>query len=182
MNMIKKDYQSVRQKMKSGDVIAFKYRNNKDNDKNRQYHQNVDHIGIICHMQLTDDSTGRFYNHVVELINRPKNNQFTFSFIRERIENFNGTIWWLPLNSDLRKSKFDIIRFFNQLFYIAPRRKSKRSNKINFFDQNSNHKSLVERDLILTAIDSKFSSDTSLQLIKGLSESLMPVISTPPAR
>ncbi len=71
---------------------------------------------MILPTRLVDDDTGRFFNQVIESTSQHNFNGVVISRLSERLDTYEGEIWWLPLNDGLRSDNFDSVRFYNFLF------------------------------------------------------------------
>jgi len=116
-------YQDARGEMKPGDVIAFGGKGHFSDLIKFATRSDVSHVGVILQTQVVDDESGRFFNQVIESTSLHNFSGVQVSRLSERLDSYDGEIWWLPLNSTLRKEKFDSVAFYNFLFNQARERK-----------------------------------------------------------
>ncbi len=109
--MIKRMYRNVRQEMLPGDVIAFGGCGMFSRVVKFATNSNVSHVGIILQTKIPEDNTGRFFNQIIESTSLDGSNGVTISRFSERLRNYVGDVWWLPLTDSARK------RFNQKLFF-----------------------------------------------------------------
>jgi hypothetical protein len=108
--------------MRPGDVIAFGGKGHFSEIIKFATFSDVSHVGVILQTRTTDDETGRFFNQIIESTSLNDFNGVVISRLSDRLETYDGEVWWLPLSSEIRELKFNQIEFFNFLFDKAKRR------------------------------------------------------------
>jgi hypothetical protein len=116
-------YQDARSKMKPGDVIAFGGKGHFSEIIKFATRAEVSHVGVVLQTKVTDDTTGRFFNQIIESTSLNGFNGVNISRLSDRVDNYEGELWWLPLNEDIRANSFDQTEFYNFLFNQAKERK-----------------------------------------------------------
>lgn len=105
-------YQQVRSQMKPGDVIAFSGKGNLSEIIKWATRSGVSHVGVILQSQLLidGDSQDGFFNQVIESTSLNGFSGVTISRLSDRIELYEGDLWWLPLrkniHAEMNKKKF----------------------------------------------------------------------------
>lgn len=105
-------YQQVRSQMKPGDVIAFSGKGNLSEIIKWATRSGVSHVGVILQSQLLIDGNSQdgFFNQVIESTSLNGFSGVTISRLSDRIELYEGDLWWLPLrkniHSEMNKKKF----------------------------------------------------------------------------
>jgi hypothetical protein len=117
------EYSEARSLMKPGDVIAFGGKGHFSELIKFATRADVSHVGVILQTRVVGDDTGRFFNQVIESTSIHDFNGVVISRLSDRMEIYEGEIWWLPLNDRLRQEKFDSVSFYNFLFNQAQARK-----------------------------------------------------------
>ncbi|MBT1445528.1 hypothetical protein KJI95_13480 [Shewanella sp. JM162201] len=123
MTMRTLSYADARALMKPGDVIAFGGRAPFSLLTKLVTQSHVSHVGVILQTQLLDETSGQFFNQIIE---STELNGFTgvqINRFSDRL-NYDGEIWWLPLNAGLRARHFDPRAFFDFLFNQAKLKKT----------------------------------------------------------
>ncbi|WP_319407287.1 hypothetical protein [uncultured Desulfosarcina sp.] len=123
MTLERMEYSEARSLMKPGDVIAFGGKGHFSELIKFASRADVSHVGVILQTRVVDDDTGRFFNQVIESTSIHGFNGVVISRLSDRMETYEGEIWWLPLNDGLRQEKFDSVIFYNFLFNQAKERK-----------------------------------------------------------
>lgn len=117
-------YADARPQMMPGDVIAFGGKGHFSEIIKFATFSDVSHVGVILQTKVTDDTTDRFFNQIIESTSLNGFNGVNISRFSDRIDSYDGELWWLPLHSDLRKKKFDSKAFYDFLFNQAKERKA----------------------------------------------------------
>lgn len=123
MNAIKITYDEAREKMQPGDVIAFGGKGNFSEIIKFATFSDVSHIGVILQTKVIDYETDKFFNQIIESTSLHGFNGVNISRLSERLSTYDGEMWWLPLNDEIRKTRFDQKKFYNFLFKQAKARK-----------------------------------------------------------
>jgi len=97
-------YEEARSGMQVGDVIAFGGSSHFAGIIKAAIRAEVSHIGIILHANVTNPQTG-VPDH--ELMDSTARRGVAVSRLRERVQEYDGEVWWLPLRQDLRETQFD---------------------------------------------------------------------------
>jgi hypothetical protein len=66
---------------------------------------------VILQTRVVDDDSGRFFNQIIESTSLYDFNGVIISRLSDRLDTYEGEIWWLPLNAILRQEKFDSVSF-----------------------------------------------------------------------
>lgn len=123
MTMQIRTYQDARADMQPGDVIAFGGKGHFSEVIKFVTRSEVSHVGVILQTKVVDDTSGRFFNQVIESTSLHNFNGVVVSRLSDRLEAYDGEIWWLPLDPSLRQEKFNAVAFYNFLFNQARERK-----------------------------------------------------------
>jgi hypothetical protein len=123
MAMLQKKYSEVRSRMKPGDVIAFGGKGHFSEIIKFATCSGVSHLGVILQTRVVNDASGRFFNQIIESTSLNDFNGVVVSRFSDRLNSYDGEIWWLPLAESLRQEKFDAAAFYNFLFNQAEDRK-----------------------------------------------------------
>jgi hypothetical protein len=117
-------YDDARPRMKPGDVIAFGGKGNFSEIIKFATRAAVSHVGVILQTKVVEDVSDRFFNQIIESTSLHGFNGVTISRFSERLSDYDGEIWWLPLRRDLWEQKLDRKAFYDFLFIQARDRKS----------------------------------------------------------
>ncbi len=123
MPEIQIDYDVARELMKPGDVIAFGGKGHFSEIIKFVTFSEVSHVGVILQTKITEDDTGRFFNQIIESTELNGFNGVNISRFSDRLNTYEGELWWLPLKKEIRDNTFDQKKFFNFLFNQAKERK-----------------------------------------------------------
>ncbi len=116
-------YDDARPRMKPGDVIAFGGKGNFSEIIKFATRAAVSHVGVILQTKVVEDATDRFFKQIIASTSLHGFNGVTISRFSERLSDYNGEIWWLPLRQGLWEQKFDRKAFYDFLFIQARDRK-----------------------------------------------------------
>lgn len=116
-------YDEARSRMQPGDVIAFGGKGHFSETIKFATRSDVSHVGVILQTKITDDGTGRFFNQIIESTSLNGFNGVNISRFSDRLDSYEGEIWWLPLSEEIRKTRFDQKKFYDFLFNQAKKRK-----------------------------------------------------------
>jgi hypothetical protein len=117
------EYQEARVKMQPGDVIAFGGKGHFSELIKFGTRSDVSHVGVILQTKVTNESSGRFFNQIIESTSLHGFNGVQVSRFSDRLETYDGELWWLPLNAQIRKKKFKQGAFYEFLFNQAKNRR-----------------------------------------------------------
>lgn len=111
------NYATVRQHMRPGDIIAFGGNSLFSRWTKLTTRSAVTHVAIVMHTRMLDDDTGRYFNQVMEATVYNGKKGVQTNRLSERVNTYDGDIWWLPLSDDARAA-FNQNRtaFFNFMF------------------------------------------------------------------
>jgi len=115
-------YDEARKLMKPGDVIAFGGKGHFSEIIKFATFSDVSHVGVILQTKIPEDDSNRFFNQIIESTSLNGFNGVNISRFSDRINSYDGELWWLPLKKEVRES-FDKMKFFNFLFNQAKERK-----------------------------------------------------------
>lgn len=116
-------YSDARKIMKPGDVIAFGGKGHFSEIIKFATFSDVSHVGVILQTKIPEDDTDRFFNQIIESTSLHGFNGVNVSRFSDRLNTYEGDLWWLPLKKDLRKKSFDQKKFYDFLFNQAKLRK-----------------------------------------------------------
>lgn len=116
MSVQQMSYDEARLKMKPGDVIAFGGKGHFSEIIKFATFSDVSHVGVILQTKITDDTTGRFFNQIIESTSLNNFNGVTISRFSDRLNSYEGELWWLPLRNEIREAKFNQKAFYDFLF------------------------------------------------------------------
>lgn len=116
-------YKEARELMQPGDVIAFGGKGHFSEIIKFATFSSVSHVGVILQTKIPDDDTGRFFNQIIESTSLHGFNGVNVSRFSDRLNTYDGELWWLPLNKKIRETSFNKKKFFNFLFNQAKERK-----------------------------------------------------------
>lgn len=97
MTCEKISYQDARKNMKPGDVVAFGGSSAFSKLIKFTTRSHVSHVGIVMQTQMLDENSGRFFNQVMESTILDEFAGVTLSRFSERLRDYDGEVWWLPL-------------------------------------------------------------------------------------
>lgn len=90
-----KRYSNVRNQMRPGDVIAFGGKGHFSEIIKFATRSEVSHVGVIFQV----DRTGRqFKNLIIESTSLNGKSGVQINFMSQRVRNYEGEVWWLPLD------------------------------------------------------------------------------------
>ncbi|MPY24541.1 hypothetical protein [Shewanella sp. YLB-07] len=116
-------YQEARGLMQQGDVIAFGGKGHFSEIIKFATFSSISHTAAILQTKIPDDDTGRVFNQIIESASLNGFNGVNVSRFSDRLNSYEGEVWWLPLKKGIRESRFDKIKYFNFLFNQAKDRK-----------------------------------------------------------
>ena len=96
-------YQDARPQMKAGDVIAFSGKGNFSEIIKWATRGPVSHVGVILQSKLVIDGDAQsgVFNQVIESTSLNGFSGVSISRLSDRIDTYDGDIWWLPLRQTL---------------------------------------------------------------------------------
>ncbi len=112
-------YKDARPDMKPGDVIAFSGKGHFSEIIKMATFAEVSHVGVILKTEVAD----HYFNQIIESTSLHGFNGVQVSRFSDRMDDYDGEIWWLPLRVDLRKDKAKHAAFYQFLFNQAKERK-----------------------------------------------------------
>jgi len=123
MSVKEMEYKDARTYMKPGDVIAFGGKGGFSSLVKFATRSNVSHVGVVLQTKIPEDKSGRFFNQIIESTSLNGFNGVVISRFSDRVEHYDGEIWWLPLDTSIRHNYFKQRKFFNFLFNQARQKK-----------------------------------------------------------
>jgi len=132
-------YEEVQSRMRAGDVIAFGGSSHFSGIIKLAIRAEVSHIGMILQTQVEDGNTGEIFNHLIDSTSRQG---VAISRLDDRLNEYDGEVWWLPLRQQLRDEKFDQQAFYDFLSRQAGKRYDPwqaAGSAIDVFDQLGEH-------------------------------------------
>lgn len=120
--LLQQNYSQVRDLMQPGDIIAFGGRGTFSNIIKAITLSTVSHVGVVMESKLIADGVASDHKIVDVLESTTLNgkNGVQRNRLSERIEGYNGEIWWLPLNTSIRQ-QLDIPRFYTACLHEVGR-------------------------------------------------------------
>ena len=116
-------YENARRIMQPGDVIAFSGKGHFSEIIKLATFSSVSHVGVILQTRAIDDNTDRFFNQIIESAAINDFSGVSVSRFSDRLNHYDGELWWLPLKKEIRENNFDSDKFFDFLFNQARLRK-----------------------------------------------------------
>ncbi|GAB6907936.1 conserved hypothetical protein [Desulfosarcina cetonica] len=123
MGVIQMTYEKARSKMQAGDVIAFGGKGEFSEIIKFATFSDVSHVGVILQTKVTDDDTDKFFNQIIESTSLHGFNGVHVSRFSDRLDTYEGELWWLPLSEEIRTRRFNQKTFYDFLFNQAKSRK-----------------------------------------------------------
>ena len=110
----KESYSNVRQHMRPGDVIAFGGKGNFSQIIKWATRSSISHVGVVLQSKLLIDGQPQqgFFNQIIESTSDNGFSGVAISRLSDRVNRYEGEIWWLPL-SDATRSSLSLQKFFN---------------------------------------------------------------------
>lgn len=124
MTVVQIAYDAARAMMRPGDVIAFGGKGQFSEIIKFATFSDVSHVGVILQTKVTEDESGRFFNQIIESTSLNGFNGVNVSRFSDRMDSYDGELWWLPLNEEIRRDRFDQKKFYDFLFNQAKERKA----------------------------------------------------------
>ncbi len=93
----RREYQDVRNEMRTGDVIVFGGKSLVSRMTKRLTKSNVSHVAVVVQTRLRDANDDHFDNLIVESTKRGGYSGVIVSPASEVIKRYEGDVWWLPL-------------------------------------------------------------------------------------
>lgn len=108
-------YEEAREKMQPGDVIAFSGKGDVSEIIKLFTKSEVSHVGVVFKTkQVNDTEPDRFMNTLMESTSLNGSSGVLMTLLSDRVKNYHGNLWWLPLSAASRK-KLKIVEFFDFL-------------------------------------------------------------------
>lgn len=105
-------YEEVQTRIKAGDVIAFGGSSHFSGIIKMAIRAEVSHIGIILQTQVKENGTGKLFSYIIDSTSRQG---VAISKLDDRLDEYDGDVWWLPLQQDIRNNRFDQQAFYEFL-------------------------------------------------------------------
>lgn len=111
-------YQSVRDQMRAGDVIAFSGKGQFSEIIKWATRSAVSHIGVILQSKLLVDGNPQagYFNQIIESTSINGFSGVSISRLSDRVAVYPGEIWWLPLSEE-RRQQLDFKKFYDFLLH-----------------------------------------------------------------
>ena len=92
-------YEEARKQMKAGDVIAFSGKGDFSEIIKWATRSSVSHVGIILQSKLLigDKIQDGMFNQIIESTTLNGFSGVTISRLSDRLDTYDGEIWWLPI-------------------------------------------------------------------------------------
>ncbi|MDB1124192.1 hypothetical protein [Vibrio algarum] len=123
MTVNQMDYDAARAKMKPGDVIAFGGKGHFSEIIKFATFSDISHVGVILQTKIFDDNSDRYFNQIIESTSLNGFNGVNISRFSDRLNSYEGELWWLPLREEIRANHFNQNEFYDFLFNQAKERK-----------------------------------------------------------
>ena len=107
-------FEEARMRMLPGDVIAFGGSSHFSGIIKMAIRAEVSHIGILLRTDQQPGNPDAVTHYIIDSTSRQG---VAISRLQDRIDDYDGEIWWLPLQRDLRTTRFDaetFVRFLEQ--------------------------------------------------------------------
>lgn len=114
-------YNEARPLMQAGDVIAFGGKGHFSEIIKMATFSPVSHVGTILKTKVVGSDDERYFNEIVESTSLNGFNGVNTSRFSDRLDNYEGEIWWLPLSRSTR-DRMDDGKFYDYLFNLAKER------------------------------------------------------------
>lgn len=117
----KMTYNAARDHMLPGDVVAFGGRGSFAELIKFATRSDVSHVAVVLKTEILGNSGGQYFNLLVESTGSNGVAMIRFS---DLMRDYEGEIWWLPLNEQVREARFFEAPFFDFLFKQVRGRKT----------------------------------------------------------
>lgn len=105
-------YEKAQSRMQAGDVIAFGGSSHFSGIIKMAIRAEVSHIGIVLNSRIKEEGSGKNIHYLIDATSRQG---VAITPVKERIDEYDGDVWWLPLRQDLREHTFDQQAFYTFL-------------------------------------------------------------------
>lgn len=102
-------YEEAQRRMQAGDVIAFGGSSHFSGIIKMAIRAEVSHIGIVLNSCGKENGSGQETHYIIDATSRQG---VTITPVKERIDEYDGDVWWLPLRQDIREHAFDQQAFY----------------------------------------------------------------------
>lgn len=111
-------YGNARGEMKAGDVIAFSGKGDFSEIIKWATRSPVSHVGVILQSRLLIDGDPQagIFNQIIESTSLNGFSGVSISRLSDRLDTYEGEIWWLPLRRDIQAS-MDKKKFYDFLIH-----------------------------------------------------------------
>lgn len=112
------DYNNIRNQMRAGDVIAFSGKGDVSEIIKWATKSDVSHVGVILQSKLLIDEKPQagYFNQVIESTSLNGFSGVSISRLSDRLVNYDGEIWWLPLDDGIR-DRMNLTAFYDFLLH-----------------------------------------------------------------
>ncbi|MBD3308656.1 hypothetical protein GF339_19765 [candidate division KSB3 bacterium] len=128
-------YEDVKSQMQAGDVIAFGGSSHFSGIIKMAIRAEVSHIGVILQAHVKDQATGELGHTIIDSTSRQG---VLVSSLLDRVNEYDGDVWWLPLRRDLRETLFQAEAFYDFLCQQQGKRYDRHQaagSAIDYFDR-----------------------------------------------
>lgn len=109
-------YTEARGAMRPGDILAFGGKGGFSTLIKRFTFSPVSHVGAVLQTRMTSETNGRYFNNIIESTSLGEFNGVQVNRVSERLRDYDGEVWWLPLKDTLRQFCFDESAYFDFMF------------------------------------------------------------------
>jgi hypothetical protein len=95
-------YDDIQHRTQPGDVIAFAGAGPASEVIQQATRSNVSHVGVVLQSQPPQGEPSQEVLQIIESTSLDGFTGVTVSHLRERIQGYDGRVWWLPLRDSLR--------------------------------------------------------------------------------
>ncbi|MCW5205788.1 hypothetical protein VU08_02485, partial [Desulfobulbus sp. F5] len=99
-----------------GDVIAFSGKANISELIKSVTMSDVSHVGVILQTKVLNDTTARFFNEIIESTTLNGATGVRTTRLSDCLDIYDGEVWWLPLDEEIRATRFNEREFYDFLF------------------------------------------------------------------
>ena len=112
-----RSYAQIREQMQPGDIIAFGGNSLFSKWAKLTTRSVVTHVAVVIKTKVLDESDGRYFNQAIEATSYNGKCGVMLTRLSERVSNYDGDMWWLPLSNKARANlESNKNAFFDFLF------------------------------------------------------------------
>ncbi len=105
-------YEEAKPRVRAGDVLAFGGSSRFSGIIKMAIRAEVSHIGIVLQSRVKEKDTGKLCNYMIDSTSR---NNVKIWKVQERVDAYDGDVWWLQLRQKIRDEQFDERAFYEFL-------------------------------------------------------------------